>query len=83
MIIYFEKSVKPYKGFTATWQTIEGCTHAEAKEIINEFKKIPIITNVQYIKRKYRTWNNIAVSFKSEEDEAAFLLLSNGGIKIF
>ena len=37
------------------------------------------MVNIQYVKVKYRTANYITVSFKTEEDEAAFLLLTSAG----
>jgi len=80
--INFSERHKPFKGFISTWETDGGYNHTSAVNMIAEFKKIPILMNIQYMKRKYSHYNKITVSFKTEEDNAAFMLLSSGGISI-
>jgi hypothetical protein len=72
---------KPFRGFISTWTTIYRFDKHDAKHIISEFKKIPILLNIQYVKRKYRSSNHVSVSFKNEEDEAAFILLTSGSVQ--
>jgi hypothetical protein len=80
--VRFFKDVKPFKGFYSTWLTVVLYEHKVAIQIINQFKKHPYMTNIQYHKRKKWGVNSISVSFKTAEDEAAFLLYSVSGIPV-
>ena len=77
--VKFNQRKKPFKGFISTWETHRQFDKQSFKNVLAEFKKVPILLNIQYIKVKYRTANAISVSFKTEEDEAAFLLLTSAG----
>ena len=79
---YFIKLDKPFKGFVATYRTNQSFTLRQFKRIVEQFKETPILTNIQYVKRKFLTRNYIAVSFETDADEAAFMLLASSGIKI-
>jgi len=77
--ITFRKRDIPFKGYISTWQTHRQFDKQNFKKILAEFKKIPILLNIQYIKIKYRSCNQISVSFSNEADEAAFILLTSNG----
>jgi len=77
--IHFRKRDEPFKGFISTWITHRTFTHKVFEKVLIELKKTPILLNIQYIKIKYRRDNPVSVSFKTEEDEAAFMLLISGG----
>ena len=77
--ISFYKRAKPFKGFISTWLSYAVFTRSESRQIFTQFKNMPILTNMQYIKVKYRNYNCLSVSFDNEADEAAFLLLISGG----
>ena len=79
---FFQKIDKPFKSFVATYETTRAFGMREFKYIVEQLKDIPILTNIQYVKRKYHRSNFIAVSFKTDADEAAFILLTSGGIKL-
>lgn len=78
-IIRFNREATAFKGFISTWMTWGHYDKGSAKQIINQLKNNPLLTNIQYVKRKYSAYNGISVSFKTEADEAAFLLLTSGG----
>lgn len=80
--IFFYKNEKPFRSFYSTWSTHVYYEHKTALYVIGELKKHPYITNIQYRKIKNSTLNSITVSFKTEADEAPFLLYSNNGIRI-
>jgi hypothetical protein len=79
---FFQKMDKPFKSFVATYTTRRVFDMREFKQIVEQFKEMPILTNIQYVKRKYHRRNYIAVSFKTDGDEAVFMLLASGGIKL-
>lgn len=79
---YFLKKDKPFKGFIATYETVRTFSMREFKQIVEQLKLTPILTNIQYVKRKNCNSNFIAVSFKTDADEAAFILLASSGVKI-
>lgn len=80
--VRFFKDVKPFKGFHSTWLTVVMYEHKVAMQIINKLKVHPYIMGIQYHKRKKWGVNSISVSFKTAEDEAAFLLYSTAGIPV-
>lgn len=80
--VRFFKSNETFKGFHSTWLTVVMYEHKVATQIINQLKDHPYITGIQYYKRKRWGVNSLAVSFKTEAEEAAFVLLSNNGIPV-
>jgi hypothetical protein len=80
--IYFREREKPFKGFLYTYITDSRFDKKSAKLIINQLKKSPLVSNIQYVKEKYNLVNRISISVRTEEDNAAFLLFAHNGIPV-